>query len=319
MHRPEDLLPFLGQLRSPRRRDDTREEAGDPFLVLRLPGRGLLPLALLKFLLELRRLAVPLVQDGRRHLGPELAGLVRQLILVGREDLVGREERGDVYEELRLLRTRQRVVDPLLPGAGDPGEDVGLGDVADLHPGVVVRVVAEDDPLDFVLGATQPAFLQVLQDDFYARLRTRHVACIRHGDGEGAPQQTAEVSMGMREPVLLVVPVLQLDEDPMVVFTGTDADAGARELGADLVVAASRDASFGTVDVVGGDRRVMGGLLGQVGYLDPGTVAVHCGGAIRCCAAFAGGEDSGCSVFSLPVTLRKRNRIISSSTVPIDI
>lgn len=313
MHHPEDFLPFLGQLRLPRRCHDPGEEARDPFLVPLPASRGLFPLALLKILLELRRLAVPLLQDRGRHLGPEPARLVRQLVLLGRHDLARREERRDVDQQLRLLRPGQRVVYPLLPRAADPGEDIAIRHVADLGPVVVVRVVAEDDPFDSVLGPTKPSFLQVLQDDLDARLGADHVARIHHGDGEGAPQQTADVGVRVRELVLLVAPVPQGHEDAQVVLAGTDADARTRELGADLVEAPGRDASFRTVDVEGGHRRVVGGLLGQEGDPDPATtvfaVADPCSGAIRCAASGGGGGgeyNRGCSVFGLPVTLRRR-------------
>lgn len=56
--------------------------------------------------------------------------------------------------------------------------------------------------------------------------------------------------------------------DALVVDAWDDADGGAGEFGGELVEAARRDALVGAVDVVGGDGRVVGGLLGEVGDAD---------------------------------------------------
>jgi len=59
------------------------------------------------------------------------------------------------------------------------------------------------------------------------------------------------------ELVLLVIPVLQVDEDTQVVCSSHDAHTCARELCAQLIIASCADALLGAVDVKGGDGRMV--------------------------------------------------------------
>ncbi|EEQ35569.1 uncharacterized protein MCYG_08388 [Microsporum canis CBS 113480] len=162
------------------------------------------------------------------------AGLVRELLVGGRGDLGGGEERGDVDEEVLVPRAGQAEVDLVVPGALDLGQEVCGRDVPEAGPVVPVGVVAEDGAGDPVLGLAEPAVLEVLQYGLGPGLGAGDVAGVRHGDGEGATQEAAEVGGRVGEPVLLVVPAGEGDEDPEIVLPGSDADAGAGELGADL-------------------------------------------------------------------------------------
>lgn len=69
----------------------------------------------------------------------------------------------------------------------------------------------------------------------------------------------------VRELVFFVVALFESHEDAQVVGPGGYADAGAGEFGAELVKAAGCDAFGGTVDVEGGDWRVVECLLCEEG------------------------------------------------------
>lgn len=51
---------------------------------------------------------------------------------------------------------------------------------------VVLRVVRVHDANDPVLGAAEPAFFEVLEDDFYPRFGAGNVAGVSDGNAEGA-------------------------------------------------------------------------------------------------------------------------------------
>ena len=81
--------------------------------------------------------------------------------------------------------------------------------------------------------------------------------------------------------VLFVVPVLQGDEDAQVMRSRHNAHTRTGKFRAQLVVASCGDALLGTIDVKGGDGRVMGGLFGKIGDCDWLAVAGHAVGAAR--------------------------------------
>lgn len=114
-------------------------------------------------------------------------------------------------------------------------------------------------------------------------------------------QNTTQVCSRMCELVLLVVPVLQIDEDTQVMCASNHAHARSREFRAQLVVSPRTDALFRAVDIEGGDGRVVGGLFGEVRDCDSLAVASHAIGAargrrVRCL-------QGGVCVFDFPVTL----------------
>ena len=68
----------------------------------------------------------------------------------------------------------------------------------------------------------------------------------------------------MRELVFLIFSALNVDEYSQVVVPRCHFYACSRELGAQLVEATRADTFDWTIDPPGGDRRMMGGLLGKV-------------------------------------------------------
>jgi hypothetical protein len=72
----------------------------------------------------------------------------------------------------------------------------------------------------------------------------------------------------MCELVCLVVAFLEGNEDAKIVLARGDSDGRASEFGTYLVIAPRMDALFGTADVESANGRMVGGLLGEVGYPD---------------------------------------------------
>ena len=68
----------------------------------------------------------------------------------------------------------------------------------------------------------------------------------------------------MRELILLVVAMCEVDEDSEVVFSRGDFDAGSCKLGRQLIKSARSDALFRTVYEECRDRWVVGCLLCEV-------------------------------------------------------
>ena len=107
----------------------------------------------------------------------------------------------------------------------------------------------------------------------------------------------------MCELVLLIVAVVQRNEDAQIMSTSNHANVGPRELRAYLIEAPGGDALLRAVDVECGDRRVVGGLFGEVRDLDFLPIA-------RRARAAGGGRRSGVvfqrrrCVVDFPVTLR---------------
>ena len=173
--------------------------------------------------------------------------------------------------------------------------------------------------MDPVLRSTEPALLQIFQDDLRLRLGAGDVAGIGDGYAKGASQQAAQVCGRVCELVLFIVAVLQGDEDAQVVCAGNDANVGARELCAQLVEAAGNDALGGAVDVEGGDGGMVGRLLGQVRHLDE-LVAGDAGGG-------AGGLRAGrvlerrLRVLDLPVAAEElaQGRVVGLAWLALDV
>lgn len=158
---------------------------------------------MLDLLLDARRVAEALRRDALRDIVPEPSGFIRELLRLRGHDLGDGHQGNEIDEQLLLRRGvgvllifhrgrgRDRVVDLFLPAALHAGEDILLGDV--LHPGdfVVLGVIAEDDADDGVLAFPDPAFFEVVQDDFYLRLWTGDVADVCNGDGEAPAEEAA--------------------------------------------------------------------------------------------------------------------------------
>ena len=107
----------------------------------------------------------------------------------------------------------------------------------------------------------------------------------------------------MSELVLLIASVLQGDEDTQVVRSSHHSYTCTCELGAQLIITARTDALLGAVDIEGGDGRVVGGLLGEVGDGDGLAIAFDAVGGAR--GSRVGGLEGGVGVFDLPVALRE--------------
>lgn len=69
--------------------------------------------------------------------------------------------RRDPYRSFGKGGISERVVHFVLPGAFYPSEHVLVRHIPYLRLGVVVRVICEDDTLDFILCPAKPAFLKV--------------------------------------------------------------------------------------------------------------------------------------------------------------
>jgi hypothetical protein len=107
----------------------------------------------------------------------------------------------------------------------------------------------------------------------------------------------------MCELVLFIPPVLQGDEDAQVVRSSHDAHACTGKLRAQLIVASCGDALLWTVDVEGGNGRVVRCLLGEVGNSDGLVITFEAVGGARGCRG--GCLEGGVGIFDLPVTLRE--------------
>jgi hypothetical protein len=107
----------------------------------------------------------------------------------------------------------QRKDDSLPPRPVQPAQNVRLRHILDRHLVVVVRVVTEDDAVNLVGGAAEPALLDVVEDRLEPGLRTRYVGDLAHADAEAAPQKAAEVRGRVGELVRLVAAALEGDED----------------------------------------------------------------------------------------------------------
>lgn len=81
--------------------------------------------------------------------------------------------------------------------------------------------------------------------------------------------------------VFLVVSLLDVDEDSKVVLAGAHANAGACELGADLVESARGDSPLRAVNVKGRDWGMVGGLFGEVAHFDFVVAILNARRAIR--------------------------------------
>lgn len=114
-------------------------------------------------------------------------------------------------------------------------------------------------------------------------------------------QNTTEVRCRMCELVLFVVSVLQRDEDAQVVRSSDNAHACTGELCAQLVVSLRADTLLRAVDVECGNRRVVGGLFGEVRDRDGFAVA----GDAVCAARRSRGRclHGRMCVLDFPVTL----------------
>lgn len=115
-------------------------------------------------------------------------------------------------------------------------------------------------------------------------------------------QYSTQVRCWMCELVLLIIPVLEVDEDAQVMRSCDHAHARASKLRTQLVVPLCTNTLLGAVDVEGRNGRVVGGLFGEVGDSDSLAVASHAVGAargsrVRCL-------QGGVRVFDLPVTLQ---------------
>lgn len=116
----------------------------------------------------------------------------------------------------------------------------------------------------------------------------------------------------MRQLVLFIISFLDINENPQVMLTRTDADTRSGEFRADLVESSSRNSSFRAVNIEGRDRRMMRRLLGQITDFNRlfAAVAVDFCGAVGCVGARRG-RDCGSRVLDLPSALETTSPYIS--------
>lgn len=69
-----------------------------------------------------------------------------------------------------------------MPAAVNAGENISVRDVFDAGDLVAVRVISVDNTQDFVLSSAKPAFLEIMEDAFYAGLGTGDIACVSDCD-----------------------------------------------------------------------------------------------------------------------------------------
>ncbi len=72
------------------------------------------------------------------------------------------------------------------------------------------------------------------------------------------------MSRGVGELVLLIISTMDCDEDTQVMSAWCNANARPRKFCTQLIESPSRYALDRAVDVEGGDRRVVRGLLGEI-------------------------------------------------------
>lgn len=107
----------------------------------------------------------------------------------------------------------------------------------------------------------------------------------------------------MSELILFIVAVLQRNEDAQIMRACHNAHTCPSELCAELVVAPGTNAFFWAVNIECGNGRVMGGLLGEVGYSHGLVVACDAVGTARRRRSW--GLQGRVGVFNFPVALRR--------------
>lgn len=98
-----------------------------------------------------------LVENGFSNIVPKLAGLVGQLLLGRRNNLLHGEQRVDINEKnlVGVLCSRSRTsgeVDLVVPGTFDAAQDGLFWNVLDPGDVVVVNVTFVDNTFDLILG-----------------------------------------------------------------------------------------------------------------------------------------------------------------------
>lgn len=153
----EDLFALFSELREASRRGSAREEARRPFNVPGFPISRFLTLTFLKLLFLSGSLVVLLGENSFSNTVPELARLIRQLLLSRGNDLLDRPQRVDINQEsfVGILGGGTRTsgeVDLVMPGTLDAANDGLVRDVLDSCDVVVVNVTFVDHTLNLVLG-----------------------------------------------------------------------------------------------------------------------------------------------------------------------
>lgn len=98
----------------------------------------------------------------------------------------------DTHSHLRERLAAEGVVHLVLPVAFYTRKDFFLWHILDLDDVIVLRVVLEDDALDLVLCAPEPALLEVFENDLQACLGAGDVAGVGNGDTERACSLSAD-------------------------------------------------------------------------------------------------------------------------------
>jgi len=103
--------------------------------------------------------------------------------------------------------------------------------------------------------------------------------------------------------IFLISPVLQRDVQALVMVAGDDLDIGTAEFGGYLIITSCNDPSGWTLDPISRDRRVMRGLLGDVGYSNRVSLIRFQGVCRRLRRCVRGGRYRGGIFLDLPVAL----------------
>ena len=92
----------------------------------------------------------------------------------------------EAYRDLVECGAAFGEVDPVMPCTLDSADDVFIRNVLDSGRPILVNVTLVNDSLDLVLRLAQPAFFEIVEDDFQSRLLAGDEAGICHCDIEVA-------------------------------------------------------------------------------------------------------------------------------------
>lgn len=122
---------------------------------------------------------------------------------------------------------------------------------------IVLRIVLEDNAINLVCCASQPAFLHIVQNDLDLGLGACDVSEFADRYAQSSAEKTAQMGRRVGKLVSLAITLFEGYEDAHVVLPRKDLDGGACELGSDLVKTAGCDTLLGAGDVEGAHRGVV--------------------------------------------------------------
>lgn len=122
---------------------------------------------------------------------------------------------------------------------------------------IVLGIVLEDNAINFVCCASQPAFLNIVQNDLDLGLGACDVSEFADRYAQSSAEKAAQMGRRMGKLVSLSIMLFEGYEYAHVMLPRKDFDGGACELGSDLVKATGCDTLLGAGDVEGAHRGVV--------------------------------------------------------------